>query len=172
MSGQPIPAVVRDVIVAVATANHDAVAALATYQQVGCTTAPGLGGPPKCGPGDAAGTAYAVFPTGACESEWSVDAGAALAALLRQPLALYGAVTVQAPTPDPEPYWPKGQYAVLFKVNAGAEAPPSGVYFILSPAGIVRAHAMCGSGPGAETELLRGVGASGFLVPPPERELR
>ena len=83
-------------------------------QQIACTTAPGAGGPPKCRPGDSAGTMYTVFPTGACEGEWATDARAALTPLFVSTPQLYAAVEVKAPNPDSEPSWPKGQYAVIF----------------------------------------------------------
>lgn len=68
--GGTIPPIVAQVIGAVSSGQADAVANLVAYQQVGCTTAQGAGGPPKCKPGDAQGTMYRVFATGVCEGEW------------------------------------------------------------------------------------------------------
>ncbi len=161
--GQPIPAIVRDVVVAAATVNIDALTALAKPQQVGCTTAQGAGGPPKCKPGEAAGTVTSMFPTGRCEGEWTADPKAAITALMAQPVLLYAAVEVKGPTPDPEPFWPKGKYTVMLTTSGGN---PPGIYFILDDSNIVRAHALCGAGAGAETNVLRQIGTTAFLIPP------
>lgn len=161
--GQPIPAIVRDVTIAAATANTDALVALAKPQQVACTTAQGAGGPPKCKPGEAAGTMTSMFPTGRCEGEWAADPKATITALMAQPVQLYAAVEVKGPTPDPEPFLPKGKYAVMFTTNGGN---PPGIYFILDDSNIVRAHALCGAGTGGETNVLRQIGTTAFLTPP------
>lgn len=161
--GQPIPTIVRDVVVNVVASNIDGLSALAKPQQVACSTAQGAGGPPKCKPGEAAGTMTSMFPTGRCEGEWAADPKAALTALVAQPVQLYASVEVKAPTPDPEPFWPKGKYVVMFTASGGN---PPGIYFVLDDANIVRAHAICGAGAGTETNLLRQLWASAFLVPP------
>ena len=86
---------------------------LVQYISVGCTTADGLGGPPKCAPGEAEGTLVEVFPVGEAEGyfvrpeeidrtlEFTVD-------------GLY-AVYRPAPGIDPVEYWPVGEYALLFE---------------------------------------------------------
>jgi hypothetical protein len=86
---------------------------LIQYITVGCTTADGLGGPPKCAPGEAEGTLVEVFPIGEAEGhfvrpeeidrtlEFTVD-------------GLY-AVYRQEPGVDPVEYWPVGEYALLFE---------------------------------------------------------
>lgn len=162
--GLPIPDVVRDVVLNVATSNIDGLVALAKAQQIACTTAQGAGGPPKCKPGDSPGTTYTVFPTGSCQGEWSTDARAAISSLFAQPVVLYAAVDVKAPNPDPEPSWPKGQHAVMFSANSGG--PTAGIYFILDGTNIIRAHAICGTGAGAELKVLRDIGTTSFLIPP------
>jgi hypothetical protein len=87
--------------------------ALIQYISFGCTTADGLGGPPKCAPGEANGTLVEVFPVGGAEGhfvrpdeidralEFSVD----------------GLYAVYRPVPgvDPVEYWPVGEYALLFE---------------------------------------------------------
>ncbi len=168
--GQPIPTVIRDLVVAVTASNIDALATLATYQQVACTTALGSGGPPKCKPSDAPGTVYTVFPTGRCESEWSLDARATLAQLTRQPATLFAAAELEIAANDPEPYWPKGWYVVAFTTADGsATGGAPGIYFILDRTKIVRAHAMCGvgGGSGAVDALLRQLRATSLLIAPP-----
>jgi len=83
------------------------------YITVGCTTADGLGGPPKCASGQAEGTLVEVFPVSEAEGhfvrpeeidrtvEFTVD----------------GLYAVYRPVPgrDPVEYWPVGEYALLFE---------------------------------------------------------
>ena len=161
--GTEIPAVVRDVVTAAASGDTARLVALAQYREVACTTAQGAGGPPKCKPGEAAGTVYRVFATGACEGEWNTDASVVLTGLTKQSARLYAAVSVRTPTPDPDPSWPKGQHAVLLSTG---QSSPAGVYYILDATGIVRAHLTCGAGETPE-QTLRNIGATAFLIPPP-----
>jgi len=162
--GQAIPPIVREVVVNVATSNLEGLVALAKPQQIGCTLAQGAGGPPKCKPtGDSPGTLYTVFPTGRCEAEWAPDTRTAIATLIGQPTIFYAAVVLRVPTPDPDPSWPKGGYAVVFS-SVGGSSP--GIYFILDDTNILRAHAMCGSGTGGEMALLRQIGTAAYLIPP------
>ncbi|MSQ29774.1 MAG: hypothetical protein EXR68_04725 [Dehalococcoidia bacterium] len=166
--GQPIPVVVRQVIVAMTASDLEALTALTTYQQLPCTTALGSGGPPKCRPADAPGTVYTVFATGGCEGEWSLDTRATLAQLTRQPTILTAAAQLEIPANDPEPYWPKGWYVVVFTAASGsAQGGPPGIYFILDRTRIVRAHAICGAGTGGVSTLLQQLRASSLLIAPP-----
>ncbi len=161
--GTEIPALVRDVVIAAVSGDTARLVALAQYRAVACTTTQGAGGPPKCKPGDTAGTAYRVFATGACDGEWNTDASAVLIGLMKQSVRLYAAVSVRTPTPDSDPAWPKGQHAVLLSTG---QSSPAGVYYILDTTGIVRAHLTCSAGetPG---QTLRNIGATEFLIPPP-----
>jgi len=161
--GKPIPPIIAQVIQHASTSNVSGLEALVKKQDIACTTAQGAGGPPKCRPGDSAGTMYSVFPTGACQGEWAADPSAALTSLFSAAPQLYAAVEVKAPNPDPEPSWPKGQYAVLFTTGG---ANPGGIYFVLDNTNILRAHAMCAGGSGSEIKQLRDLGASAFLIPP------
>ena len=166
--GQPIPAVVRQLIVAMAASDLDALTALSTYQQLPCTTALATVGPPKCRPADAPGTVYTVFPTGGCEREWSPDARATLTQITRQPTTLTAAAELEIPVNDPEPYWPKGWYVVVFTAAGGsAQGGPPGIYFILDRTKIVRAHAMCSAAGTTDDALLRRLGATALLIAPP-----
>lgn len=86
---------------------------LVQFLTTACTTADGLGGPPKCAPGEAQGTLVEVFPIAGAEGhfvrpeeidrtlEFNVD----------------GLYAVYRPTPgvDPEEYWPTGVYVLLFE---------------------------------------------------------
>lgn len=164
--GQPIPQVVQEVVLAGTAGEAARVVALAKYHQIACTTAQGAGGPPKCPPGTAAGTSMRVFATGACEGEWTEDAAGAITRLMTRPLQLYAAAQLRIPSPDPEPYWPKGQYAVVFSASPPATGTPSTVYFILDGSNVLRAHAACDPAPGGEAALLRTLGVTGYLIAP------
>lgn len=164
--GQPIPQVVQDVVLAVVAGDPARVSSLVTYQQVACTTAQGAGGPPKCPPGTAEGAPLRVFATGVCQGEWTADAAGAIARLMSRPLQLYAAALLRVPSPDPEPYWPKGQYAVVFSAGTPAAGSPSTVYFILDGSNVLRAQAACDPAPGGEAALLRTLGATSYLIAP------
>lgn len=164
--GQPIPQAVQDVVLAGTAGDAPRVVALAKYQQVACTTAQGAGGPPKCPAGTPDGTSMRVFPTGACQGEWTEDAAGAIARLMARPLQLYAAAQVRVPSPDPEPYWPKGQYVVVFSASQPATGSPSTVYFVVDSANVLRAHAACDPAPGGEAALLRTLGVTGYLIAP------
>jgi hypothetical protein len=88
--------------------------ALVRYISVGCTTADGLGGPPKCAPGQAEGTLVEAFPVGDAEGHFvypsEIDGTLEL-------LSVEGLYAVYRPAPgvDPVEYWPIGEYALLFE---------------------------------------------------------
>jgi hypothetical protein len=65
-SGTGVPAV-DDAIAAIIAGDATALAEQAVFSQIGCTNVDGLGGPPKCGPGQAEGTQLEVLPAAACE---------------------------------------------------------------------------------------------------------
>jgi hypothetical protein len=88
--------------------------ALVQYITVGCTTADGLGGPPKCSPGQAEGTLVEVFPVGGAEGAFArpeeIDGTLEL-------LSVEGLYAVYQPVPgvDPVEYWPVGEYALILE---------------------------------------------------------
>ena len=84
------------------------------YTKVGCTNRDGLGGPPKCPEGVAEGTIMEVFPV--LGSEGSFTAPEDMENLLTNTL-LKGLYAVHRVTPGPndEPYYPVGEYAMLFE---------------------------------------------------------
>lgn len=166
-TGEAIPPIVGQVISAVVSKQTSSLVPLIAYQQVGCTTAQGLGGPPKCKPGDAQGTVYRVFPSGTCEGEWATDGAATITQLVPTFDQLYAAAKVAAPNPDPEPYWPKGESVVVF---SGANGAPGG-YLVLNATQIVRAHRVCGAATTAAglDALLKNLGATTFYIAPATR---
>jgi hypothetical protein len=99
-----------DAIIASLQANDAQVfAAYFELLDTHCTTADGLGGPPKCSwfPGSPPdGTAVQAFPYGVCEGSWTTDVeGLAAAIVANQPGA-----------PRPDPSLPKGASRELFGV--------------------------------------------------------
>jgi hypothetical protein len=103
---------VDNVIDAILSNDIEARRALVHYTVTPCTTAPGLGGPPKCHEGEADGTPVEVFPI--LESEGhhvrrdSIDRG--LGFMVE---GLYAVFRV----PDDafeEDYWPAGEYGLVF----------------------------------------------------------
>jgi hypothetical protein len=62
-----LPASAQQAIEAVEASDAAALAALAQVASVPCTTADGLGGPPKCEPGQADGTMVSVLAAASCE---------------------------------------------------------------------------------------------------------
>ncbi|MDA0301729.1 MAG: hypothetical protein O2822_04310 [Chloroflexi bacterium] len=161
--GTPIPPVVGQVISAVTGRDPAPLLALVEYQQVGCTTAQGLGGPPKCRPGDPQGTVYRRFPSGVCEGEWAEDASPVISQIVTSVGDLYGAATLAKPQNDPEPYWPKGESVVMFR--GGGNGGPGG-YFILGGGRILRAHLLCDRGAGSEEATIKSLGATNYLIAP------
>ena len=100
------------VLAAVASHDPDQLRALIHYTTAPCTTADGLGGPPKCSAGEADGTMLEVLPVLGSEggfirridiSTWSGVDASAIYAVYR------GDQTVPI-----EQYYPAGDYAVIY----------------------------------------------------------
>jgi hypothetical protein len=161
--GSPIPAVVGQVVTAVTGRQAAPLVALVEYQQVGCTTAQGAGGPPKCAAGQAQGTVVRRFPSGACEGEWAEDAAPVISQIVTSAGGLYGVATLAPKANDPEPYWPKGDTVVMFR--GGGNGGPGG-YFILGGGRILRAHILCDRGAGSEESTIKSLGATSYLIAP------
>lgn len=83
------------------------------YLSTACTTADGLGGPPKCPSGQAEGTLVEVFPVGGAEGHF-VGPDEMDRVLQFSVEGLY-AVYQPLPGRDPIEYWPVGDYALLFE---------------------------------------------------------
>ncbi len=162
-TGSAIPPVVAKVVAAMTARKAEDLASLVAYQQIGCTTAQGAGGPPKCKPGDATGTSYRVFATGACQTEWTEDPLPALKLIAEGAGPLYAAAVTTKPNPDPDPTWPKGDTLIIF---GPVDANDVDTYFTLSGDHIVRAQILCDHAAGAEQRLLTASNATTFYIPP------
>lgn len=112
---------IDSIIKAVLSNDPEQVRPLIQFQTIPCTTAEGLGGPPKCAEGQAEGTEVTGFPVlggeGGFVDETTIDG--TLNSLKTG--GLFGVYIV--PTDPPaEPYYPKGRYALVF--SPAEEGPP------------------------------------------------
>jgi hypothetical protein len=100
--------------------------ALIQYITVGCTTADGLGGPPKCAAGEADGTLVEVFPVGEAEGYFvrPEEIDRALAFTVEGLYVVYRPVLGR----DPVSYWPVGEYALLFEHQMNNTSLPLTVF--------------------------------------------
>ena len=100
------------VIDAMLDADRSAFRGLIRFLTAPCTTREGLGGPPKCGPGETDGTPVEAFPVGGPEGTFvrPVDIDRLLPG---QMTGLYAVYRVPA-SAYRESYWPAGNYGVVF----------------------------------------------------------
>jgi hypothetical protein len=99
------------VIGAALDADPDSLRALVRWLITPCTTREGLGGPPKCDPGEPEGTPVEVFPIGGPEGTFVRRAG--IDRLRTSVTGLYAVYRVRADAYR-EDYWPAGEYGVVF----------------------------------------------------------
>ena len=135
--------------------------ALIQHINVGCTTADGLGGPPKCASGEAEGTLIEVFPVGGAEGHFvrPEEIDRALEFTVDGLYAVYRPV----PGRDPLTYWPVGEYALLFERQIYNTSQPVTVF--VQGGKIVR---LGFSHPVDPAELLNAVPLDRILIPPEE----
>lgn len=116
-----------------------------------CTLADGLGGPPKCAAGEAEGSDVTVFPFLGAEGGFaredeldglldSLDIG-----------GLYGVYIVPPDAPE-EPYWPSGDYGLVFTGNG----TPSAYTLLMAGGRIVRIVYHMGQSPAEAFDSGRG----------------
>ena len=156
-----VPAV-DDVIGAVLQFSGDfaPLEALLTYTITECTLELGVGGPPKCwqvpGAAQVEGTEVEVFPTSVCEAEYE-PRHANITRILGElvapggvPGSVEGVYAVYQLPSDlaREPYWPEGDYAVVFSVRTVEET--QGTRVRIADGGIVRIDFGCGRVPPEE----------------------
>ncbi len=70
-----LPESVRAAIDAVENGDAASLASQVVYSRIQCTTSAALGGPPECGPGQAAGTEVEVMPASGCGEASYVQSG-------------------------------------------------------------------------------------------------
>ncbi|MGE3962456.1 MAG: hypothetical protein AB7F65_12315 [Dehalococcoidia bacterium] len=89
-----------------------ALGALAEVQEIGCTTAEGLGGPPKCEDGMPEGSVLRVFPTASCEGAWTNTPTQALGTFAYDAAGAWGVLQVQGEVVTDG--WPSPEYLIVF----------------------------------------------------------
>lgn len=77
-----------------------------------CTTAQGMGGPPKCATGEAEGTKVTVFPFLGSEGEYVRQDG--IDRVIQFEVEGLWAVYRPFPSSYADPYWPSGVYVLVF----------------------------------------------------------
>lgn len=110
---EPLESVIEEIKpVLIAMSGYGDLRSLVEYVSTACTTADGLGGPPKCNPGESEGTMVEVFPILATEGHFvrPEEINPALEIVAKGLYAVYRPL----PTPNAEDWWPSGDYALLF----------------------------------------------------------
>jgi hypothetical protein len=123
--------------------------ALFKFQDVPCTNASGLGGPPNCGDTKdgsrlSEGTVVSVFPSGSCELGWASDIGVLVENLLSRAVNLYGVVEFTAPLWS-EPLLPRASYGIILETEV-PNSPRSGVVMHVENGSVVYFYRLC-TGP-------------------------
>jgi len=117
-------AVIDRIIAVMLAGDVDGVASVLATTDTPCTTAQGLGGPPKCAqaPGRPAdGSLVRAFPFSTCEGGWSYDLKQHASLLVQNKLSLYGVARFATPQPPytNETGYPSMEQMVLFEFSAG-----------------------------------------------------
>ena len=130
------------IIAAVETRDVAALAALVEYQEIGCTFADGLGGPPKCPKHAQEGEEFSVFPYSACEGGWSHTATQELGTFAHNSEGLWAVLQVNA-YPDTD-LWPAADTFLVFHSQAGST--PVASYLEVTDGRITRSSMVCAGG--------------------------
>jgi hypothetical protein len=146
------------VLEAIASRDPQAIAEHLALLETACTTADGLGGPPKCADGMADGTIVSVFPILEAEGTFATVDNLLQVADSLQIAGLFGVYQVTGGASPEEAYWPSGDYGVVL---AGSGVVPA--YTLLVAQGnIVRLIYHLGSSPEEAFDAGRGA----ILIPP------
>ncbi len=157
-----------DRIIAVMLAGDvDGIASVLAMTETPCTTAQGLGGPPKCAqaPGRPAdGSLVRAFPFSTCEGGWTYDLKQHATLLVQNKLSLYGVARFATPQPPytNEAGYPSLEHIVLFEFSAGG-VPRIGLIAGVTDSKVVFTRHICVGPPeealtfyGPSTLILRG----------------
>ncbi len=110
------------VLEALASGDPAEIAARLRLLETACTTADGLGGPPKCDEGVAEGTLVSVFPVLGAEGTFATAEELQLVAESLEFAGLFGVYQITTgPSPE-EAYWPTGDYGVILAGSRGTPA--------------------------------------------------
>jgi len=141
----------------------DALRKLVRYTTTRCTTASGLGGPPKCGPDETEGTRVEAFPILGSEGAF-VRRKSIAQALQFRVVGLYAVYRVPENAYQEE-YWPAGKYGIVFVQKDG-----SPLTVLSDHGGIVRiVYHMDGSSPATVIKRDAGELILPPIAPTPER---
>lgn len=138
--------------------------AVIQYTRTACATVEGLGGPPPCPEGVAEGTEVEVFPT--LGPEGSFVAPENMETFLNNSIvkSLYAVYRV-TPNPNIEPYYPEGEYAMLFEHDLNDISLP--VVLQVLDGKIVRMDFRFGI---SAMDLLKDISMENILVTPQEAQ--
>jgi hypothetical protein len=162
-ANQEVAAEIMPVLEALFWGSIEERRAVVQYISVGCTTADGLGGPPKCAPGQADDTPVVVFPVSDAEGHFAspdeIDGTLEL-------LSVEGLYAVYRPVPgrDPVEYWPIGEYALIFENHRYNMSLPVTVY--VEGGRMVRVQFAIN--PIEPDQLLDAIPLDRILIPPDE----
>lgn len=110
---------IDDVIDAIMEKDIDNRLALVRWISTACTTADGLGGPPKCQPGEADGTIIETFPVSNGEGHHvrPEKIQTVLDFTVRGVVAIY--IVPEKNDHTEQDYWPAGEYGMIFSSEDG-----------------------------------------------------
>jgi len=133
-------------IAAVLAGDTPALERLVVLQSAECMSpeVQGLGGPPRCEPGESPGTRVEAFPASQCEGFFVRDPAPVLQQFVSQTVGLHSVVRAPA-EPRSEPYWPIGEYWVNFTAEFGPQT--AGARLVLEDGALVLAFFGCGHTP-------------------------
>lgn len=161
-SNQAVKEELSPILRAMLGGSLDEQVAVIQYSQFACVTVEGLGGPPPCPEGAAKGTELDVFPI--LGSEGSFVAPENMHTFLNNSIlkSLYAVYRVM-PNPNIEPYFPEGEYAMLFERNVNDISLP--VVLRVVEGKIVRMDFSVGV---SAADLLKEIPVESVLVSPQE----
>ena len=142
----PIDAILE----AVEAGDVEKLASFFELQDVACTSATGLGGPPKCSdfsgnPSD--GTTVQALPAGGCEGYWVNDLEAAASTFLDLSPTLFAVIKLEQPkVASFDGYVPLADAAMIFEHEQSGKRR-FGYMWLLSGGRIVALSGGCGTGP-------------------------
>lgn len=117
---------------------------LVEYQEIGCTNALGMGGPPKCTDGQEHGDISRVFPHSACEGTWTRDPIPVLAQFVSRADGAWAALGVTEYPAGTE--WPAPDTFLAFH-SIGLDDPDSiediAIYLEVTDGRITRSSVVC-----------------------------
>ena len=138
--------------------------AMIQYTRTACATVEGLGGPPSCPDGVVVGTEVEVFPV--LGSEGSFMKPEDMETFLDNSIVknLYAVYRV-TPNPNIEPYFPEGEYAMLFERDLNDILSP--VILRVQDGKIVRMDFRMGISP---EDILKEIPAEQIVLTPQEAQ--